>query len=136
MPPRGGRWRRRMLAVGKPRSCPSFAPCTEASAMYALDARRGDELELFAQSAQARGRASRRKKFARVGLEGQDTGCHAQLAGLGYDPVDQRAMAAMHAVEVADGDSASAPGGRQRAVRDYHGVVKMLIIDDIFSRPM
>src|SRR5258708_5186961 len=73
-------------------------------------------------------------------LEGQNAGCEAQLAGPDSDAVDQRTMAAMHAVEVAYGQSTTrgqripAPGRLQRAVRDHHGVVKMLIIDEMFRR--
>src|SRR5258708_30907223 len=75
-------------------------------------------------------------------LEGQNAGCEAQLAGPGSDAVDQRTMAAMHAVEVAYGQSTTrgqripAPGGLQRGVRDHHGVVKMLIIDEMFRRSL
>src|SRR2546422_5264964 len=69
-------------------------------------------------------------------LEGENAGRDAQLAGLGDDTVDQRPVAAMHAVEVADGQRQPAPGGLQRAVRDHHGVVKMLIIDEMSATPM
>ncbi|HZS68450.1 MAG TPA: Mpo1-like protein, partial [Burkholderiales bacterium] len=45
-------------------------------------------------------------------------------------------MAAVHAVEVADGQRGAAPGAPQRAVRDHHGVVKILIIDEMSVSPM
>src|SRR5882724_10047227 len=63
-------------------------------------------------------------------LEGQNAGREAQLARRGNDTVDQGTVPEMHAVEAADGQRTPAAGGLQRAVRDHHGVVKMLIIDE------
>jgi hypothetical protein len=81
-----------------------------------------DELELVAQPGQAGGRSLRVEKLARVRLEGQHAGSELQLARLGADALDQRAVAAVHAVEVAYGQRTPAPGALQRAVRDDHGL--------------
>src|SRR5205823_7495972 len=108
----------------------------EANEMHALDAGRLQELELVVQPRKARGRRIAGEKFARMRLECQYAGAHAQLAALGHHALDKRPMAAMHAVEVADGQRGAAPGAPQRAVRDHHGVVKMLIIDEMSAAPM
>ncbi len=94
--------------------------------MHALHPGGGHQLELVVEPGEARRRRLGSKKLPGMRLEGQNAGCEAQLAGLGHDPVDQRTMAAMYAVEIADGQRTPAPGGLQRAVRNHHGVVKML----------
>jgi hypothetical protein len=55
-------------------------------------------------------------------LESQDAGSQAQFARLGGHALDERAVAAVHAIEVADGQRAPARGTLQRAVRDDHGL--------------
>ena len=49
-------------------------------------------------------------EVARVRLEGKDAGSQSQLACLGADAVDERAVAAVHAVKVAYGQRTPAPG--------------------------
>jgi hypothetical protein len=54
-------------------------------------------------------------------FEGEDAGGELRFAGLGNHTVDERAMAAVHAVEITDRQRTPAPGALQRAVRDDHG---------------
>src|SRR5262245_16100481 len=56
-------------------------------------------------------------------LEKDDPGRPPQLGGLVMGDLEQRLMAAMHAVEVADGEGRAARRGRYlvRAVEDLHG---------------
>src|SRR5919197_341433 len=98
----------------------------EVNQVHALDPGGGKELELVVQARKAGGRRIAGEEFARMRLEGQYAGGHAQLAALGHDALDERQMAAVHAVEVADGQRGAAPGAPQRAVRDHHGVVNIL----------
>src|SRR5438094_350990 len=75
----------------------------EADHVHALDARGGHQLELVVEPGEPRRRRLGSEELPRVRLESQNAGSEAQLAGLGHDPVDQRTMAAVHAVEVTDG---------------------------------
>jgi hypothetical protein len=79
------------------------------------------QLELVPQPGDARRRGVGGKELAGMRLEGENTGCELRFTRLGGDPVDERAMAAVHAVEVSDRSRTPALGVLQRAVRDDHG---------------
>ena len=65
--------------------------------------------------------ARRGRKILGMRLKGENTGGELGFARLRDHPVDERAMAAVHAVEVSDRQRTPAPGALQRAVRDDHG---------------
>ena len=92
----------------------------ETGDVHVLDAGGGDQLELLAQPAQARGRGLGREELARVRLERQDAGAQAARARLGHDALEHRLVAEVHAVEVADGQRVRASDGQYGAVRDDH----------------
>ncbi len=68
-------------------------------------------------------RPVRLEELARVRLEQDDAGGPARLGRLLARDVEQRLVAAMHAVEVADGERGAARGGGNvvDAVEDLHG---------------
>jgi hypothetical protein len=68
------------------------------------------QLELVPQPREARRRSFAREEFARMRLECEDTGSQSKLACLGRNAIDERAMAAVHAVKIAYGQRAPAPG--------------------------
>ncbi len=93
----------------------------ESRHMHALDADPGEQLQLVAQPRQARRSGVRGEELPRVRLEGQDAGLQAGCMGGADDALDERAVAPVHPVEVADGQRAPARGRLQRAVGDHHG---------------
>jgi hypothetical protein len=93
----------------------------EAGHVDVLHARGSHQLQLVAQPREPRGSRRPGKELARMRLEGQHAGGDVQLARLGAHTLDQRAMAAVHAVEVADRQGAARAGARRIAVRHDHG---------------
>jgi hypothetical protein len=61
------------------------------------------------------------EEFARMRFESQDAGGEVVFSRPGNHAIDERAVAAVHAVEVADRQRTPAPGALQRAVRNDHG---------------
>ena len=75
----------------------------ETTDLHAVDAGSTQQFELFAQRSQARGRLIRGEELARMRLEGHHArGQPAPLRGV-EQPHEHRLMAAMNAVEIADG---------------------------------
>ena len=89
--------------------------------MHALDAGLGEQLELVTQPRDARRRGFAGEEFARMRFESQDAGGEVVFSRPGNHAIDERAVAAVHAVEVADRQRTPAPGALQRAVRNDHG---------------
>ena len=67
---------------------------------------------------------------ARLGLEGQHAGIDGKLSPLGNDAVEQRAVAAMHAVEIANGER-----GALQTLRGVVPAVEYVHATPVFSRP-
>jgi hypothetical protein len=93
----------------------------EARDVHVLDAGLRQKLQLVAQPREARRCSLGGEKFAGMRFESQYAGSELGFACPGNHAIDERAMAAVHAVEVADRQRTPAPGALQRAVRDDHG---------------
>ena len=98
----------------------SRQPGIEARHMYARHAGGGHQLELVAQAREARGRRCRGEELARMRLKGQDAGGDLQVARARDRPLEHRQMAAVHAVEVANGERLGTGSRRDGPVRDPH----------------
>src|SRR5207302_7836635 len=71
--------------------------------VHALYSVRREQLEFFAQRGQARGCRPRREELARMGLEREHAARQTALARPGAQALEHRLVAAMDAVEIADG---------------------------------
>lgn len=94
----------------------------EPGDMHALDADGGKELQLVAQPRQPRRRRVGGEELARMRLEGEDAGLQVGLVRRSDDPLDKRAVAPVHPVEITDGQRAPARVRLQRAVCNDHGL--------------
>jgi len=78
------------------------------------------QFELFAQRGQTGGRGLRRKKFARMRLEGQHHGRQLALPGHFGQTANQRGVTEMHAIEITDGEHDGSRNGTRVAAKDAH----------------
>jgi hypothetical protein len=93
----------------------------EARHVHVLDPGLRQQLQLVSQACNSRRRRVGGEELAGMRLEGEDARRQFGFTRLGGDPVDERAMTPVHAVEVSDRRRTPAPGALQRAVRDDHG---------------
>ena len=95
----------------------------ESEREHRIDALLGKETRLGAERREAKRFAAGPKKFLRMRLEGEHGQRGATLFGNAFGIRDQRLMAAMHAVEIADGHDRAAIGRGNVAIvaKDAHG---------------
>ena len=96
----------------------------EAQHDASLYTRGREQLELLAQTREARGRARRLEVLARCRLERHDRRGHTQTLRMTAQSIEHRLVTEMHAVEVANRDCAPAMSGAQvvQPAHEFHQV--------------
>jgi hypothetical protein len=84
----------------------------EARHVYAAHARGGHQLQLVAQPREPRRCGCRGEKLARMRLEGEHASIEPQFARARHRAREHRLMAAVHAVEIANGERQPLARGR------------------------
>jgi hypothetical protein len=93
----------------------------EAADMHAIDAGLGQQFDLVAQAGQPRRRLLGGEQFARMRLEGEHRRRQGEFARLGRQFGKQGTMAAMHAIEVADGQHRGRRRPLGNTAKNQHG---------------
>ena len=98
----------------------------EARDDHARDAEHAHHVELAAQAREPRGRVRRREELARMRIEGEHGRLEVEIVRRLDEPGQHRLVAAMHAIEVPEGQRDRAVGDRGQAAEESQGWVAPL----------